>query len=97
MGNREFFTFERPYLEGDELKKDIIECKLMGSRKPRAQPQLPRPDFEGTENYIQWVEISGCQYAISEGELLCLLNLYGEVLAAHHPTQSSICCTPIIF
>ena len=34
-----------------------------GIRKPRTTKDIPRPSFDGTENDIQWVEISGCQYA----------------------------------
>ena len=65
------FVIERSYLEGSEIKRDVIDCKLTGIRKPRSGPELPRPEFDGSDNDIQWVEISGCQYAISEGELLC--------------------------
>ena len=50
-------------------------------QKAKTTPDLPRPTFDGSANDIQWVEISGCQYAITEGELLCWLGLYGEVLS----------------
>ena len=66
-------------MKDDVIQTDVISCRIMGIRKPKAQPELPRPEFDGSENDIQWVEISGCQYAITEGELLCWLNLYGEV------------------
>ena len=52
-----------------------------GIRKSRTTPDLARPKFDGSKNDIQWVEISGCQYSITVGELLCWLNLFGEVLS----------------
>ena len=42
---------------------------------------MPRPQFDGSDNDIQWVEFSGCQYSITDGELLCCLKLYGEPLS----------------
>ena len=63
--------------------KKWIKCKVivMGIRRPRTTPELPRPQFDGSDNDIQWVEISGCQYSITDGELLCWLHLYGESLS----------------
>ena len=53
-------------MEGNQIKTNKIDCKLTGIRKPRSSPELPWPDFGGSENDIQWIEISGCQYSISE-------------------------------
>ena len=36
--------------------------------------------YDGSTSDVQWVEISGCQYSITEGELLCWLHLYGDTL-----------------
>ena len=48
-----------------------------GIGKPRTTKDIPRPSFDGTENDIQWVEISGCQYAIAPSILsICLLETY---------------------
>ena len=63
------------------IKTDIVACRIVGIKKPKTTPDFPRPQFNGSEDDVQWVEISGCQYSISEGELLCWLNLYGEVLS----------------
>ena len=78
---KENFEMKRSYMEGNQIKTDVISCKIVGIRKPRTTPDTPRPLYDGTEGDVQWVEISGCQYEITEGELLCWLNLYGEVLS----------------
>ena len=31
----------------------------VGIRRPRMTPEIPRPTYDGTENDVQWVEISG--------------------------------------
>ena len=36
--------------------------------------------YDGSTSDVQWVEISGCQYSITEGELLCWLHLYCDSL-----------------
>ena len=78
--DKENFEMKRTYMIGNEVKTDVISCKIMGIRKPRTDQDIPRPTFDGTENDVQWVEISGCQYAITEGELKCWMGLYGEIL-----------------
>ena len=70
-------------MQENVIKTDVITCKIVGMRKPRPIQDRPRPQYDGSDNDIQWVEISGCQYEITEGELLCWLNLYGEVLSVH--------------
>ena len=78
---KENFETKRSYMSGSEIKTDVVTCKIIGIRKPKSSPDLPRPSFNGSANDIQWVEIGGCQYSITEGELLCWLGLYGEVLS----------------
>ena len=78
---KENFEMKRSYMEGNQIKTDVISCKIVGIRRPRMTPEIPRPTYDGTENDVQWVEISGCQYEITEGELLCWLKLYGDVLS----------------
>ena len=78
---KENFEMKRSYMQDNMIRTDVISCKIAGVRKPKTTPDLPRPLFDGSLNDVQWVEISGCQYAITEGELLCWLNLYGEVLS----------------
>ena len=63
------------------IQTDVISCKIMGIRRPRTTPDVPRPQYDRSDVDIQLVEISGCQYSITKGELLCWLNLYGEVLS----------------
>ena len=53
LSGKEEFTFERYYRLGDEEIK-LIECKILGTRKPR-----PTPVYGGTMNSVQLVEISG--------------------------------------
>ena len=79
MLDRENFELERSYMQDNLIKTDTITCKILGIRKPRTTPDYPRPQFDGTENDVQWVEISGCQYSITEGELRCWLGIYGEI------------------
>ena len=68
-------------MQDNNIKTDVISCRIVGIRKPKTGPELPRPNYDGSENDVQWIEISGCQYSITEGELLCWLNLYGEILS----------------
>ena len=74
------FNLERAYHSGDEEKIDQIECKIIGIRKPRTTPELPRPHYNGSNDDVQWVEISGCQYSVDSDELKSWLELYGLVL-----------------
>ena len=80
--NLENFKLERNYVVGTEIKTDEIECRIMGIRKPRTAPEIPRPQFDGSDADIQWVEISGCQYSIDPAELVSWLELYGQVLSS---------------
>ena len=45
-------------------------------------------------NEFYWVEIGGCQYEITEGELLYWLNLFGDVLSKisemKHPDSEAV-------
>ena len=59
--DRETFKIERTFMQGTEIKTDVIDCKITGIKKPRTTPELPRPKYEGSANEVQWVEISGCQ------------------------------------
>ena len=66
---------KRSFLQGNEIRTDVITCKIVGIRKPKTTPEIPRPLYDGSENDIQWVEIGGCQYEITEGELiLCAID-----------------------
>ena len=66
---KENFEMSRSYMLGNEIKTDVIACKIIGIRKPKTTPEAPRPSFDGSENDVQWVEIGNCQYSITEGEL----------------------------
>ena len=43
LADKENFEMKRSYLTGNEIKTDLIACKIMGIRKPRTTPDLPRP------------------------------------------------------
>ena len=81
MHEKENFEMKRSYMKDNLIQTDVISCKIVGIRRPRTTPDVPRPQYDGSEVDIQLVEISGCQYSITKGELLCWLNLYGEVLS----------------
>ena len=68
---KENFEMKRSYMQDNVIKNDTITCRIVGIRKPKPGPVLPRPIYDGSDNDVQWIEISGCQYAITEGELLC--------------------------
>ena len=81
MHEKERFELKRSYMKDNLITTDVINCKIAGIRKPRTSPDVRRPQYDGSDVDIQLVEISGCQYSITKGELLCWLNLYGEVLS----------------
>ena len=64
MAGKEYFEMKRSYTQDDVIKTDVIECKIMGIRKPNLVPDLPRPQYDGSKDDVQWVEISGCQYIL---------------------------------
>ena len=66
LADKENFEMKRSYLTGNEIKTDLIACKIMGIRKPRTTPEVPRPTYDGSSSNVQWVEISGCRYSITE-------------------------------
>ena len=75
LADKENFNLERIYQSGEQSRIDQIECKIMGIRRAKSTQDIPRPTFEGKENDIQWVELSGCQYSIDEGELKSWLEM----------------------
>ena len=80
LHEKENFEMKRSFMQDNVIRTDVITCKILGIRKPKLSPDLPRPQFNGSDSDVQWVEIGGCQYAITEGELLCWMGLYGEVI-----------------
>ena len=50
MAEKEAFTIERCFMEGDEIKRHEITCKLTEIRKPIGTPELRRPDYQGSVN-----------------------------------------------
>ena len=74
LSGREHFTFERKYWSGETEIKDVISCRILGVPKPRKEPTCPL--FDGINNEVQWVQISGCQYSIDELDLIRWLRLY---------------------
>ena len=69
-------------MSGDNQLNDIIKCRLLGIKKKDWSPIFPTPTFEGNENDIQWVEISGSEYSIDELDLVRWLRTYGELLSS---------------
>ena len=53
MADREEFTLKRSYMQGTEIKTDVISCKITQIRKPRMSTELPRPQFDRSENDVQ--------------------------------------------
>ena len=76
LANKVNISFERNYQSNDQPVTDVIKCKILEIKQANWIPDRPIPTYEGNENDIQWVEIGGCQYAVTEGELLCWLGLY---------------------
>ena len=61
-------------MAGETKVTEVIECKLLGVRKP---PQVPsKPLYDGKLNDVQWIKISGSQYTIDELDLVRWLRLY---------------------
>ena len=55
------FQFERNYQSGDQQMKDVIKCRVLGIKQNDWIQDHPIPSFEGADNDIQWVEISGSE------------------------------------
>ena len=48
-------------MAGETKVTEVIECKLLGVRKP---PQVPsKPLYDGKLNDVQWIEIIGGLFA----------------------------------
>ena len=78
---REYFEFERK--SGTELQ--IMACKIRGVRDPESRrplmvrPTQPRsPTFDDGTRIIR---IIGCEFRLSESEILEWLNCFGEVIS----------------
>ena len=48
--------------------------------------EKPRPRFDSSDHDVQWVEISGCQYAVEEDDLKCWLELGLELASTSYPS-----------
>ena len=81
---REYFDFERSM----ETGVGVISCKIRGVRDPAkrrtatqvtasTQVRGPPPVDDGTK----LVRITGCEYRLSESELLGWLSCFGDVLS----------------
>ena len=62
--------------------KDVIKCRVLGIKQNDWIQDHPIPSFEGADNDIQWVEISGSEYSVEELDLVRWLQKYGEILSA---------------
>ena len=81
---REFFEFERK--TGQEVQ--VMSCKIRGVRNPESRPSpssrtaRPNPMRNRTiDDGTRTVRIIGCEFCLSESEILSWLNCYGEVLS----------------
>ena len=45
------------------------------------EPSIYKPFYNGVNNEVQWIEISGSQNSIDELDLVRWLRLYGEILS----------------
>ena len=60
MHEKENFEMKRSYMKDNLIQTDVISCKIVGIRRPRTTPDVPRPQYDGSDMDIQLVEISGC-------------------------------------
>ena len=61
LSDKRDFKFERIFMTGETEVTEVIECKLLGVRKP---PQVPsKPLYDGKLNDVQWIEIIGGIFA----------------------------------
>ena len=82
LANKVNISFERNYQSNDQPVTDMIKCKILGIKQANQIPDRPIPTFEGNENDIQWVEISGSEYSVEEPDLVRWLQKYGEIMSA---------------
>ena len=61
LAEKENFEMKRSYMQDNKIISDVITCRIVGIKKPQTANVLPRPQFDGSENDVQWVEISGYQ------------------------------------
>ena len=60
MHEKENFEMKRSYIKDNLIQTDVISCKIVGIRRPRTTPDVPRPQYDGSDMDIQLDEISGC-------------------------------------
>ena len=76
------FSIERRYQSREQEVTDVIKCRILGIRQRTWSPDHPVHTFEGSENDIQWVEITGSEYSVEELDLVRWLQKYGEIMSA---------------
>ena len=64
LAGKRDFTLERSYQSGETVKKDVLECRILGIQKPIQNQTNITPRFDGVQNTVLWVEISGAQYIL---------------------------------
>ena len=57
LHEKENFEMKRSFMQDNVIRTDVITCKILGIRKPKLTPDLPRPQFNGSDSDVQWVEI----------------------------------------
>ena len=75
----EFFDFDRKYTMDGEVCTDVIGCKIRGLKPPPTTHS--NMDEELLEEGVKIVKVEGCEYRISEEEIIAWLSLYGEVVS----------------
>ena len=73
----ERFKFKRTSSVNGKMVEDIIGCKIKGIRY--RQPTVSAFDNVKQDDGVRLVKIEGCEYRLSEDEILAWLSLYGEV------------------
>ena len=44
----ENFEMKRSYMQDNNIKTDVISCRIVGIRKPKTGTELPRPNYDGS-------------------------------------------------
>jgi hypothetical protein len=73
----ERFEFKRSSTVNGKKVEDVIGCKIKGIRY--RQPTVSEFDNVKQDDGERLVKIEGCEYRVSEDEILAWLSLYGEV------------------
>ena len=53
MHEKENFEMKRSYIKDNLIQTDVISCKIVGIRRPRTTPDVPRPQYDGSDVDIQ--------------------------------------------